>query len=172
MRTRHCPECQAELKHKSYKVFHCWICPEGHGTLYPKGELEQIVKALSGLGDLEMAIWNDHEHYSVISSNLVSPDSGELLLEIRDKAHMSIVVYGDPETQSLWVHVGEEEKLLEHIKRESNVDSVSSYVKLAAEEAAGLFDDEQPITEATGHFLTALKLLGERIVRSMPHITI
>jgi len=168
----HCPECQTELVHKSYKIFHCWTCPEDHGTLYPKGELEDIVKALSGLGHLELAIWNDHDRYSVISSHLVSPESGELMLEIRDKNHMSIVVYGDPESHSLWMHSGEEEKLVEFIDQEQETDSVAAYVKLAAEEAIKIFDDDEPITEVAGHFLTSLKLLGERILRAMPNISI
>ncbi len=168
----HCPECQADMVHKSYKIFHCWNCPEGHGTLYPKGELEDIVQALSGLGHLELAIWNDHERYTVVPSQLVGPESGEFMLEIRDKNHMSIIVYGDPKSHALWMHSGEEEKLIEHIEREQETDSVATYVKLAAEEAIKIFDDEEPISEAAGHFLTSLKLLGERVLRAMPHISI
>lgn len=167
----YCPECQATLVHKSHKIFHNWICPEGHGTYYPAGELEAIVKALSGLGDLEMQIWNDKDHYSVIKSSLISPEGSYQLFEIRDKSHMHIMVYGDPKTHGLWVHAGEEEKLLEHVVHEARIDSVAGYVKLAALEASKIFSDDEPVAEVTGHTLTALKLLGERIIRSMPHIT-
>ena len=169
---RHCPECQAPLEHKSFKVFHCWVCPEGHGTLYPAGELEAIARATAGLERVEIAIWQDQDRFSVITSSLISPDGDRPMLEIRDRAHMTIAIYGDPETHSLWVHSGEEEKLIEHIESARSADSVASYVKLVAEEAAALFDDEQPITESTGHFLTSLKLLGERIIRAFPHLTI
>ena len=167
-----CPECFTPLSHKKHKIFHCWECPEGHGTLYPKGELEKIVLAVSGLGELEMRIWKDRESYSVSSSSLRSPDSGELMVEVRDKDFVTIMVYGDPVTHSLWLHTGEEEKLVEHIERAADADSVSSYLLLAAEEAVKIFDDRQPLSEATGHLLASLKLLGERILRAMPHITL
>ena len=167
-----CPECFTPLSHKKHKIFHSWICPEGHGTLYPKGELEKIVRALSGLGELEVRIWNDRDRYSVNHSDLKSPESGEMMLEIRDKDFTSIMVYGDPVTHALWVHAGEEEKLTEHIERAANADSVSSYLLLAAEEATRIFDDNEPITKATSHLLVSLKLLGERILRAMPHITL
>ena len=167
-----CPECLTALDHQKHKIFHCWVCPEGHGTLYPGGELEKIVQATSGLGDLEMRIWNDRERYTVVNSNLKSPESGEFLLEIRDKEFQTISVYGDPVTHALWIHAGEEEKLTEHIEREANLDSVSSYLALAAEEAAGIFDDNQPLATAAGHTLASLKLLGERILRALPHITL
>lgn len=169
---KHCPECQAVLEHKTYKVFHAWTCPEGHGTYYPAGELANIVEAISGLGNLEMELWSDHENYSVIESPLISPDANRHLWEIRDKAQMHIMVYGDPESHALWVFTGEEEKLLEHIESEMAADSVSSYVALAAEESAKIFDDNVTISEATGHMITSFKLLGERLVRAMPHITI
>ena len=167
-----CPECFTPLTHQSHKIFHCWICPEGHGTLYAKGELEKIVKALSGLGDLEMRIWTDRQEYSVVSSNLKSPEGGELMVEIRDRDVPNIMVYGDPVSHDLWLHTGDEEKLLEHIEREAEVDSVSSYLGLAAREAVKIFDDAEPLSEAAGHTLAALKLLGERILRAMPHITL
>ena len=167
-----CPECLTPLEHQKHKIFHSWVCPEGHGTLYPGGELEKIVQAISGLGDLEVRIWNDRERYSVANSHLKSPDSGEMLLEIRDKEFQAISVYGDPVTQSLWMHTGEEEKLTEHLEREAKVDSVGSYLALAAEEAAGIFDDEKPLATAAGHTLASLKLLGERILRALPHITL
>ena len=167
-----CPECFTTLTHQKHKIFHCWVCPEGHGTLYPKGELEKIVKALSGLGELEMRIWNDHKRYSVTSSHLKSPEGGEMLVEIRDSDVTNIMVYGDPVTHHLWLHRGDEEKLLEHIEQEAKVDSVASYLALAAREAAKIFDDSEPLSEAAGHTVTALKLLGERILRAMPHITL
>jgi len=169
---RHCPECQTPLEHKSFKVFHCWVCPEGHGTLYPAGELENIARSTSGLDDVELTIWGDEERFSVITSNLVSPDGARMLHEIRDRDHMTIAIYGDPETHSLWIHTGEEEKLIELIEEARSADSVSSYIELVAEEAVSLFDDEQPITESTGHFLTSLKLLGERIARAFPPLTL
>ena len=167
-----CPECLTPLEHKKHKIFHCSVCPEGHGTLYPRGELESIAKALSGLGDLEMKIWTDHEQFSVVNSHLKSPDSGELLQEIRDRDVANIMVYGDPLTHSLWLHTGEEEKLVEHITRAANADSVSAYLKVAADEAIGIFDDEADFADVTGHMVTALKLLGERILRAMPLITL
>ncbi len=167
-----CPECLTPLAHKKHKIFHCWECPEGHGTLYSKGELEKIVQALSGLGDLEMQIWNDRDRYSVSPSHLKSPDGADFMLEIRDKDYVNIMVYGDPVTHSLWLHVGEEEKLTEHIEREARADSVSSYLLVAAAEAAKIFDDKEPISVAAGHTVTSLKLLGERILRALPHITL
>ena len=167
-----CPECFTPLVHKKHKIFHCWVCPEGHGTLYPAGELEQIVSTLSGLGDLEMRIWGDKDRYSIMPSHLKSPENGEMMREIRDKERMGIMVYGDPVTHSLWMHTGEEEKLLEHIEREMSIDSVGSYAKLAAEEAIKIFDDDQPLDEVAGHMVISLKLLGERILRSFPHVTL
>ena len=165
-----CPECQRDLEHQTYKVFHCWKCPDGHGTLYPKGELENIVRAVSGLGEMELPIWSDHKRYSVVPSSMISPESREPLMEIRDRSYMHLMVYADPETHSLWLHTGEEEKLIEHIEANYQPDSVSAYLVLAAEEAASLFDDEQPLAEATGHMVIALKLLGERILRAIPNI--
>ncbi len=167
-----CPECLTPLEHKKHQIFHCWVCPEGHGTLYPSGELEKIVRALSGLGDLEVKIWNDDERYTVSPSSLRAPESGEFLHEIRDRDYPTIIVYGDPDTHSLWLHTGEEEKLEELIDREASLDSVSSYLVLAAEESAKIFDDSQPISKVAGHAVAALKLLGERILKAMPHITL
>jgi len=168
---KQCPECMTPLVRKVHKIFECWNCPEGHGTLYPEGELEKIVKALSGLGELELKLWNDRENYVALPSSLISPEGSRPMMEIHDKNLPTITVYGDPETHALWVHAGEEEKLLEHVKRAAQADSVGSYVALAAEEAAGIFDDEEPLPEAAGQLLTALKLLGERIARAIPHIT-
>lgn len=168
---KHCPECQIPLDHKKHKIFHSWDCPEGHGRFYPKGELEQILKAISGLGDLDIGIWDDRGRYSVIEAPLISPDGNRPLWEIRDRDNQQIVIYGDPVTHGLWVHSGEEEKLLEYIELEANADSVSAYVALAAEEAVKIFDDEEPLRETAGHMVTALKLLGSRILRAMPHIT-
>jgi len=169
---RYCPECQATLEHKSFKVFHCWVCPEGHGTLYPAGELENIARSVSGLDDLEITLWEDRERFSVINSTLPSPDGSRMMVEIRDPEHMSIAVYGDPETHALWIHTGEEEKIIELIENARDSDSVASYVELVAKEAVGLFDDTQPITESTGHFLVSLEMLGKRIMRSFPNLTI
>ncbi|MCB1049069.1 MAG: zf-TFIIB domain-containing protein [Acidobacteria bacterium] len=166
----HCPECQAELTHRKHKIFHSWECPEGHGTLYPKGELEQILKALAHLGDVDIRIWGDEERYSVSKSTLMSPDGFRPLVEIRDREHPNIMVYGDTETQSLWVHSGEEEKILELIEKEAEVDSVSTYVKLAALQAAKIFDDGEPVRDWAGRMLLAMKLLGERVMRSLPYI--
>jgi len=167
-----CPECLTPLEHKKHQIFHCWICPEGHGTLYPAGELEKIVRAISGLGDLEVKIWGDDDRYTVAPSSLRAPDSGEFLHEIRDKDFPAIIVYGDPDTHSLWLHTGEEEKLQEHLEREASLDSVSSYLQLAAEASVKIFDDNEPLGEAAGHALASLKLLGERILKAMPHITL
>ena len=167
-----CPECLTPLDHKHHKLFHCWECPEGHGTLYPKGELEKIVKVLAGLGDLEMRIWNDHDRYSVVESPLLSPENNTPMMEIRDREFVNIMVYGDPVTHSLWFHTGEEEKLCEHIERAANADSVSAYLGLAAREAIKIFDDSEPLPQAAGHMATSLKLLGERILRALPHISL
>ncbi|CAM2066875.1 Zf-TFIIB domain-containing protein [Sulfidibacter corallicola] len=167
-----CPECLTPLNHVKHQIFHCWVCPEGHGTLYPKGELERIVQSISGLGDLEMRIWNDNERYSVVQSPLMNSATNTPLLEIRDKDYMNIMVYGDPVTHDLWLHTGEEEKLVEHIERARQADSVGSYLSVAASEAAKIFSEAEDAKEAAGHTLTALKLLGERILRAMPHISI
>lgn len=169
---KHCPECQKPLNHRKHKIFHCWECPEGHGTLYPRGELEEIVKAISGLGELEARIWNDRERYSVLPSHLLSPESQRPMVEIHDMEFPAITIYADPETHSLWIHAGEEEKIVEHLEKEARIDSISSYLVVAAEEAAKIFDDEEPLAESTGHLLSALKLLGERILRAVPHITL
>jgi Zn-finger nucleic acid-binding protein len=168
---KHCPECQSVLEIKKYKIFHTWICPEGHGTLYPAGELEHIICELSGLNEA-LDIWSDQDHFSVIESLLVSPDGARQLLEIRDTRHMNIMIYGDPETKSLWMHVGEEEKLLTLIEQECNSDSLGSYLALAADEAIKIFEDEQTLSVHAGHFLVALKLLGTRIATSFPNITL
>ena len=167
-----CPECFTPLDLRKHKIFHCWECPEGHGNLYPKGELEKIVRAVSGLGDLELRIWQDHERYGVEPSSLRAPDSGEQLLEIHDRDYPRIHIYGDPVTHSLWLHAGEEEKLTDHIEEAANVDSVAAYLKVAADEAARIFDDSAPVADVAGHTLTALKLLGERIIRAFPHISL
>lgn len=159
------------LKHRTYKIFHCWSCPEGHGTLYPKGELEKIVKAISGLGNLEVRIWEDRNNYTVNQAHLMSPDGDRPMIEIHDKDYPTIVVYADPETHSLWMHAGEEEKLTEQLEADAEVDSVGAYLSLAAHEAAKIFDDDESVSKAAGHTLAALKLLGERILRAMPHIT-
>lgn len=169
---KYCPECQTELIFKKHKIFHAWECPKQHGTLYTAGELESIVEAISGLGELELSIWNNREQFSVVESQLISPDGNRPMLEIRDENQMHIMIYGDPETHSLWVHLGEEEKLLEHIEREAHIDSVSAYAALAAEEAVKIFTDDEPLGEAAGHALISLKLLGERILRALPHITL
>ena len=166
-----CPECHEPLIHKKHKIFHCWLCPEGHGTLYPKGELEKIIGELSDLGRLEMSIWNDRERYSVGISSLISPQSREFMLEITDKQFVNIMVYADPVTHDLWLHSGEEEKLLEHIERQTRVDSVAAYLQLAAQESIKVFDDDEPLGEAAGHAITALKLLGERLLRAVPFIS-
>lgn len=170
-KVKSCPECLAPLVHQKYKIFHTWTCPEGHGTLYPSGELERIANALSGLGDLEVAIWNDRDRWSVSPTTLLSPESNAPMLEIRDRDHMNIIVYGDPVTHSLWFHAGEEEKLVEHLEKEANADSVSSYLLVAAKESSKIFGEE-PDEEAAGHTLTALKLLAERIARGIPFITL
>ena len=166
-----CPECLTPLDHKIHKVFECWVCPDGHGTFYPKGELEKIVGVISGLGRLEMRIWNDHDRYSVNQAQLIGPDAKVPMLEIHDRDFPNILVYADPVSHGLWLHTGEEEKLVDHIERETKADSVSSYLLLAAAEAAKVFDDDEPLAAAAGHTLTALKLLGERILRAIPHIT-
>ncbi|MCB1041419.1 MAG: zf-TFIIB domain-containing protein [Acidobacteria bacterium] len=163
-----CPECEATLDAKTYKLFHVWVCPEGHGTLYPKGELEKIAAAVSGIGGLELRLWNDHERFSVSESPLMSPDGPRPMIEIRDTEVMHIMVYGDPVTHSLWVHTGEEEKLVSHL--EHAADDVASYVALAAKEAVSVFSDELPLGEAAGHALLSLKLLGERVLRALPFI--
>lgn len=168
---KHCPECQSALEIKKHKIFHTWVCPEGHGTLYPAGELENIIRELSGQ-DETIDIWNDQEHFSVIESLLVSPDGARQLLEIRDNRHQNIMIYGDPETKSLWMHAGEEEKLLELIEQEYNSDSLSSYLALAADEAIKIFEDEKTLSVHAGHLLVALKLLGTRIATSFPNITL
>jgi len=141
----HCPECQRPLVHRQHKIFHDWRCEEGHGTLFPKGELENIIMAITGLGELDLPLWEDHQRYSVVVSSLISPESGEPMLEIRDRDFMNIVVYGDPQTHSLWLHTGEEEKLLEHIERANEADALSSYLALAAREAAKIFNDDEPL---------------------------
>lgn len=168
---KHCPECQSTLEIKKHKIFHSWVCPEGHGTLYPAGELESIIRELSGLGGT-LDIWSDQEHFSVIESKLVSPDGPRQMLEIRDARHMNIMIYGDPETKSLWMYAGEEEKLLELIDREYHNDSVGSYLALAADEAIKIFEDEHTLSVHAGHLLVALKLLGTRIATSFPNITL
>lgn len=167
-----CPECITPLEHRKHKIFHSWVCPEGHGTLYPKGELERIVEAISGVEDLEVKIWNDQDRYSILNSNLKSPDSEEMLLEIRDRDFQNITVYGDKITHALWLHTGEEEKLTEHIEHMAHIDSVSAYLTVAAEEAIKIFDDEVPAGEAAAHTLTALALLGKRICMAFPQITL
>lgn len=167
-----CPECLTPLKHIKHKIFECWRCTEDHGTLYPKGELEKIVAAMAGLGELNMPLWSDHDRYSVIQSPLINPETHTPLLEIRDKNFMNIIIYGDPVTHDLWVHTGEEEKLLEHIERARDVDSVGSYLKLAAVEAAKIFDDDEDGIEAAGHLVAALKLLGDRLLRAFPTFSI
>lgn len=167
-----CPECLAPLSHQTHQIFECWTCPEGHGTLYQKGELERIVKAVSGLGDLEIRLWDDHDRYVVIQSGLISPSNPTPLWEIRDTENPNIMVYGDPISHDLWVHTGEEEKLVAHLKQEARIDSVATYLKLAGEEAVKIFDDKTPLSEAAGHTLTSLKLLGERILRAIPYFTI
>lgn len=167
-----CPECLTPLEHKIYKIFHTWVCPEGHGTLYPKGELEAIVKALSGLGDLEVKLWDDHERYVVVQSPLMSPSNDVPMWEIRDVNNPTIMVYGDPVNHDLWVHIGEEEKLVEHLEIEASSDSVATYLKLAGEEALKIFDDETPFAEAAGHTLASLKLLGDRILRAFPYFNL
>lgn len=167
-----CPECMTPLEHKTHQIFQCWNCPEGHGTLYSKGELERIVKAISGLGKLEVRLWDDHERYMVVQSSLISPSNDIPMWEIRDIENPNIMVYGDPLNHDLWVHTGEEEKLVEHLKREAKSDSVSVYLKLAGEEAVKIFDDETPWPEVAGHTLASLKLLGERILRAFPYFNL
>ncbi len=167
---RLCPECEATLQHKSYKVFHAWQCPEGHGTLYAKGELEEIMTAVSGIADLELRLWNDKDRFSVVQSPLMSPDGPRPLLEIRDQDYMHIMVYGDPVTHSIWVHTGEEEKIACHLEQAAQQDSVASYLSLAAREAAKVLDDDESIRDAAGHFVLSLKLLSERVLRSLPFI--
>lgn len=168
---KECPECLTPLTHQNHKIFHCWTCPEGHGTLYPKGELEHILKALAGLGDLEVSLWENRERYTVIESPYRSPDSGVPLQEIRDRDINHIMIYGDPVTHALWLHTGEEEKLLEHLEKQRDSDAVSTYLQLAAKEAAHIFEEDEA-AEQHGHLLAALMLLGGRIARAMPFITL
>ncbi len=166
-----CPECLTPLNRRIHKIFECWECPEGHGSLYPKGELEKIIHSLTGLGSPELKLWDNRESYVAVRSHLISPDGDRALVEIRDKEKPSIMVYGDPETHSLWVHTGEEEKLLEHVRAAAKIDSVGAYAALAAEEAIKVFEGREPLPETAGHLLIALKLLGERVARAMPNIT-
>ena len=165
-----CPECHNPLIHKKYKIFHVWECPEQHGTYYPNGELENILKALAHLGDVDIKIWEDKEHFSLSQSDLMSPEGFRTMLEIRERHYPALAIYGDPETHGIWVHQGEEEKLLEIIEHEADQDSVGSYLRVAALQAAKIFDDDQPISEWTGKTLLAMKLLGERVMRSMPYL--
>lgn len=168
---KHCPECQALMEIKKHKVFFTWVCPEGHGTFYPAGELENIIREISGL-DNSMLIWSDKEHFSAIESSLISPDGPRLMVELRDTRHMNIMIYGDPETKALWLHSGEEEKLLELIENTYNNDSLTTYLGIAAEEALNIFDDHEPVSKQAAHLLVALKLLGERILVAFPNITL
>ena len=112
-----CPECERPLEHKKYQFFHAWVCPDGHGTLYPKGELENILEAMTGLAEVKLGLWRDHKNFSVERSHLMSPDGPRPLLEIRDAEDTYISVFGDPITHSLWIHTGEEEKILELIQK-------------------------------------------------------
>lgn len=167
-----CPECLTPLTHQRHQIFESWVCPEDHGTFYQKGELERIVKALSGLGDLEVRLWDDHERFVVIQSALISPANNVPLWEIRDKEDPTIMVYGDPISHDLWIHTGEEEKLVDLLKHEEAADSVATYLKLAGEEAVKIFDDHTPLHQAAGHTLVSLKMLGERILRAIPYFSI
>jgi len=165
---RYCPECQATLEHKQFKVFHAWVCPQGHGTLYPKGELQRIVSAVSGVGEVKLGIWSERSRFSVVESPLISPESNRPMLEIRDKEFSNIIIYGDQDSHSIWVHTGDEEKLVEYVR--SN-DDIGAYVSLAASNAAKLlFDDDESLSEAAHHTVVAFKLLGERLLRALPHI--
>jgi len=165
-----CPECESTLEHKTYKVFHNWICPEGHGSLYPKGELDNILEALMGIDELNLTLWDDRKRIIADPSSLMSPDGPRPLLEIRDPDNPNILVYGDPVTQSLWVHSGEEEKIFDYIQQSMELESVSTYVKIAAKSALELLDDSKPVSTSTGHFLLSMKLLGERIMKAIPFI--
>lgn len=167
---KHCPECMSTLQHRKHKIFHCWECPEGHGTLYPAGELEHILKALAHLGDVAFSLWDDASRFSFSESTLISPDGARALVEIRDRDHQHISIYGDPVSHALWVHTGEEEKILELVEQDASLDSVSSYVRLAALQAIAIFEDGAPVGTWAGHTLLALKLLGERVVRAFPYI--
>lgn len=167
---RLCPECHEPLEHRKYKVFHNWVCPIGHGTLYPQGELEHIIQAMTGIEGLDLGLWKDPDKMVVERSHLMSPEGPRALIEIRDSDTPTIGIYGDPKTHSLWIHAGEEEKMLEYIQKREDIESVSTYLKIAAKSAWELLDDEKPITESTGRLLLSLKLLGERIMKAMPFI--
>lgn len=165
-----CPECQEELEHKNYKIFHNWVCPNGHGTLYPKDELENILKTLTGIEDLNLGLWKDKKTMRVERSHLMSPDGPRPLLEIQDPEHPQISIFGDPVTHSLWIHTGEEEKIQEYLEKEASIESVATYIQIAGKTALELFDDSLPLNESAGHLLLSLKLLGERIMKAMPYI--
>ncbi len=165
-----CPECEAGLEHRKFQFFHGWVCPEGHGTLYPKGELERILESLTGLAEVKLGLWKNRERFSVVRSHLMSPDGPRPLLEIRDTDNAYISVFGDPVTHSLWIHTGEEEKILELIEKVEESETVTAYMHLAAKSAFDLLDDDIPLTESSGRLVISLKLLAERIMKAMPFI--
>jgi len=165
-----CPKCGAtteEIVVKSVKVDRC---PECGGTWYDRDELEAL-KDLESRGDLrwlDTGLWQDADQVTVGErSDLACP---------RDGARLVVVRYGEPEITidvcpvcfGLWLDRGEYEKIIEHLERAVDSETVAEYLADVGGEVAELFAGRHGLKTEAADLAKIFHLLRLRLAAEHP----
>lgn len=167
-----CPRCGGRMRARKIKSLTVDRCPSCGGSWYDAAEL-RLLKDREQAGDyrwIDIDLWREREHFrSGKQEHLICP---------RDKRELITVRYGTSRVRvdictrcrGIWLDAAEYEKILKHLEKRVNSETVGEYLDDVREEFVEIFAGPESFRSEIGDFLKVLHLLELRFKVEHPSI--
>jgi Zn-finger nucleic acid-binding protein len=167
-----CPRCGGRTRARTIKSLKVDRCPSCGGSWYDAAEL-RLLKDREKAGDyrwIDVDLWRERQRFrSGKQEHLVCP---------KDKREMTTVRYGTSRVRvdicsrcrGIWLDQAEYEKILKHLEKRVNTETLAEYVDDVREEFFEIFSGQESFRSEIGDFLKVLHLLELRFIVQHPNI--
>ena len=165
-----CPKCDSELQYTDLSEVPVHECPQCHGVWFERGELEQTADQTAPiLVWMDFELWNNHELFNVLESELNCPADGQGMASIH-YGDTGVVVDHCVNCGGVWLDAGEFEHIILALKEEVASKPASAYIKTALHEAAELISGDKSFASEWRDFTTVLRLMEFRLLVENPRL--
>jgi len=167
-----CPRCGGRTRARTIKSLKIDSCPSCGGSWYGAAEL-RLLKDREKAGDyrwVDVDLWRERERFRAgRQEHLTCP---------KDKREMTTVRYGASRVRvdicnrcrGIWLDQSEYEKILKHLEKRVNSETLQEYLDDVREEFIEIFSGAESFRSEIGDFLKVLHLLELRFKVEHPNI--
>jgi Zn-finger nucleic acid-binding protein len=167
-----CPRCGGRTRPRTIKSLKIDRCPACGGAWYDAAEL-RLLKDRERAGNyrwIDVDLWRERERFRAgKQEHLVCP---------KDKRELTTVRYGTSRVRvdicthcrGIWLDTSEYEKILKHLEKQVNTETVQEYLDDLREEFIEIFSGPESFRSEIGDFLKVLHLLELRFIVQHPNV--